>query len=94
MKPGDAGFYSLLLLPSKPTFQIETSKVFFTVVFCDGKNLPVSRVTAFLLDVILRKSLEKLLGSGVRRFCQPDQPWQEKGTNGETGRAVLEDNPV
>lgn len=48
----------------------------------------------FFVDVIVRKSLEKLLGSDVLHFCQPDEPWQEKGTNGETGRIMLEDNPV
>lgn len=46
------------------------------------------------MDVIVRKRLEKLLGSDVLRLCQPDEPWQEKGTNGETGRIMLEDNPV
>lgn len=48
----------------------------------------------FFVDVIVAKSLEKLLGSDVQRFCQPDELWQGKRTNGETGRIVLEDNPV
>lgn len=47
-----------------------------------------------LLDVILKKSLEKLLGSDVQCFCQPDELWQKKRTNRETGRTLLEDNPV
>lgn len=47
-----------------------------------------------LLVVILKKSLEKLLGSDVQRFCQPDELWQKKRTNRETGRSLLEDNPV
>lgn len=55
-------------------------------MFCDWQ--PVLSV------VILKKSLEKLLGSDVQLFCQPDELWQKKRTNRETGRTLLEDNPV
>lgn len=55
-------------------------------MFSDGQ--PV------LLVVILKKSLKKLLGSDVERFCHPDELWQKKRTNRETGRTLLEDNPV
>ena len=46
------------------------------------------------LDVIMKKSLEKLLGSDVQLLCQPDELWQKKQTNRETGCTLLEDNPV
>ncbi|KAI9529675.1 hypothetical protein NQZ68_007913 [Dissostichus eleginoides] len=49
---------------------------------------------ACLLVVKPKKSLEKLLGSDVLRYCQPDELWQKKRTNRETVCMLLEDNPV
>lgn len=48
----------------------------------------------FLNGSVPKKSLEKLLGSDVQCFCQPDEGWQKNRTNGETGCTLLEDNPV
>lgn len=87
---------NILILNSKltetKTSQTQTSKLFLTVLFCEN-SVHVSWLTAFFCGCDSEEKPWKA-GSDVQRFCQPDEPWQEKGSDGETGCITLEDNPV